>query len=365
MKIYNRLISVSIILLIIIGCGSGSYLMESGKIDKNRGEFEKAIENFDAELALNPQNADAWYWKGYCQQRLRRWSEMRESYKHSIEISDNFKGQISKTIEGLWMTYYNESIAALEDSSWDKALANLDTASIIDPENFLPYRQAATVAKNAGYPKRAIDYALSAYKFGIDFNDSLDVSAFLLERYLEEGNLDEIITWSKKVIELAEPKADNEKFRNYYLFGIDNLAESCIKNGMLGEAEAAFANAMNKFPENIILKLNLAASMTNRKDYENAMMVYENILAIEPNNLKANLQIGLMLIAQGDDSEDDENLKLTKYKKAIPYLEKVIELDPENAPAIQSLPAVYFATGDQIKGNEMIKRFRELKNKNK
>ena len=76
MKLYIRLISVVTILLIIIGCGSGSYLMESGKIDKNRGEFGKAIKNFEAEIAQNPQNGDAWYWKGYCEEKLNLWDEV-------------------------------------------------------------------------------------------------------------------------------------------------------------------------------------------------------------------------------------------------------------------------------------------------
>ncbi|MBT3233404.1 MAG: tetratricopeptide repeat protein [Calditrichaeota bacterium] len=360
MKLYKRLISVSIILLVIIGCGSGSYLMESGKIDKNRGEHVKAIENFKAEIALNPQNGEAWYWKGYCEEKLRQWVEMKNSYTQSIANSGGFKAKIDKSLEILWMTYYNESILALDSLWWDKALSKLDTAAIFDPENFLLYRQAATVSKSAGYSQRAIDYGLIAYQYPREFNDSLDISSFLLECYIDEKNLDEVIVWSKNIISLTEPRSDDEKLGSYYLFGIDNLADAYFKNDMLSEAENVFADAMVKFPENKTLKLNLAASMVNRKDYDNAMEVYEKLLDVEPGNVDANLQIGLMLIIQGEEIKDNEDLKLAKYKKSIPYLEKVVELDPSNMPATQSLPAVYFAIGDSVKGKAMTQRYLKL-----
>ncbi len=360
MKLYIRLISVVTILLIIIGCGSGSYLMESGKIDKNRGEFGKAIKNFEAEIAQNPQNGDAWYWKGYCEEKLNLWEDMMKSYSQSLSISQNYKTKIDKSIKVLWMTFYNKSIKVLEDSSWDTALALLDTAVIIDPENFLLYRQAATVSKSGGYQDRALEYALIASEYPREFNDSLDISTFILEAYIEAKNLDEIIIWAKKVGSLADPDAEDGKFAEYYLFAIDNLADAYYKKEMLTEAEGVFADAMIKFPENITLKLNLAASLTNRKNYDRAMEVYEGILKVEPDHINANLQIGLMLIVQGDEIQDNEDYKLKKYKKSISYLEKVVELDPSNAPAIQSLPAVYFAVGDQIKGNEMTQRYLKL-----
>ena len=366
MRLYNYSGAIALVLAFIIGCAGGSYLMESGKIDMNRREFQSAIANFDAEIAMNPENAEAWFLKGFCYENMKQWENMREAYARSIEISDRFEAKIDANIIRMRDTYFDRSIKTLEDTTetdddkrYRETLADLDTAAAIDPEDFATHKQAALVAKMGNLTDRAIGYAETALNYAPDFTESLLMTSFVLERNIDRSDTANIVVWSLHLADITEPLASDKKLGEYYLFAIDNLAEGYFQLAMADKAEEAFQRAVAALPDNISLKGNLAAILTKRKDYARAMDIYKAIILQDPNHIKANLQIGLILVAQGDGEKNDD-ARIAKYKEAVPYLEKVVELDPQNIHAVQSLPAVYFAIGDKAKGNAMTQRFLEL-----
>jgi len=141
----------------------------------------------------------------------------------------------------------------------------------------------------------------------------------------------------------------NDGDPNDYLSGLDNLimGYEAIKDD--GPAELAIAIAIEKFPGNLQLRLNLATYMTRRENYPRALEIFETALSLEPNNVYANMTIGTIYIM-------DKN-----YKDAIPYLEKVISVQPENVTALQYLFSSYYNTEQIEKGSEIKKRWEKVK----
>ena len=106
---------------------------------------------------------------------------------------------------------------------------------------------------------------------------------------------------------------------------------------------------MEKFPDNIQLRLNLATYKTRREDYPGAVMILEKVLLSDSLNVYANMTVGTILIIE------------KKYEEAIPYLEKVIAVEPDKKSALEYLFSAYYNTGQDKKGGEIRKRWAKLK----
>lgn len=370
--------------VIFISCGgSGSFLMEQGKIDKNDGRFDSAIENFEAELEQNPANAEAYYWMGYIYTKQQKWQKMADAYAKADELSDEFDEKIDEALETLFVRFFNKSISVMEDTTSEKtveektksALAWLDQAMIVYPDDFRSYKRAAILNNKIQEKDKALEFGLEAVEHAVNADESnetiLMLMGFVLELYVEKDDHDKIIEWSRKLMSTIDMEdASEAMIDDYFLFGASNLAASLNEQGKTAEAEQVYSEAVAKYPDNKLLMLNLAQMLTNRKDYNAAMEIYKKLLNKDLEKQQAkrvNLQVGLMLRIQADDIENDEALKKTKYKEAIKHLEKVIEIDPDNQmvpdnmAAYQSLPALYFGIGDQIKGNEARQKYLEYK----
>lgn len=354
------IILLSAILIAASGCLSPE--MRSAKIALNEKEYLRAIENLDKEIDRMPGNAEVWYLKGFSYEKLSDWVSMSESYSKSIELSDQFQEEIDQSISRLVSRYYKRSLNYLDSSNWDSAQVFLDTAIIVDNANYRLYRQAAITAYRGDKNELAINYCLTAIdneptiseaREEFENNESINSPDYnmesrkvLLAIYGAEKNWNKVIEWSKKIMDRVD---QTEGEASDYLSGLDELisAYEVLENNE--EAELAITKAMQKFPDNLQLSLNLATYKIRRDDNQGAMEVLKTVLAINPENIFANLTIGTIMIMD------------KKYKESIPYLEAVIAIEPENKNALQNLVSAYYNTDQIEKGSEVRKRWEKLR----
>jgi len=133
--------------------------------------------------------------------------------------------------------------------------------------------------------------------------------------------------------EIRSHHAENDDYQgnSYYLFMESELLK---KQGRLDEAIYLITMAIEKDPESLFLKKELAILYLHKKDNENALIVVEKILETDPESVDV-----LVMSA---------SIKKTLDKEADvkPIYEKVLLIDPERGSVYQALGKMYFTEGD-------------------
>jgi len=146
--------------LVMAGCISPE--LRTARISINEKDWNRAIRSLDSEIARDSVSAEAYFLKGLCYEQLNDWQKMSESYSKSLEISDQFADRIKQSRRMIYARYVNRGVAALDSAAWEKkkaeigddeealaaadrerhatALANVDTAIMVDPGNIDLYR---------------------------------------------------------------------------------------------------------------------------------------------------------------------------------------------------------------------------------
>jgi tetratricopeptide (TPR) repeat protein len=132
---------------------------------------------------------------------------------------------------------------------------------------------------------------------------------------------------------IASQQAGGDAYpdNSYYLFMESELLK---KQGRLDEAISLVQMAIEKDPESLFLKKELAILYLHKKDNENALIVVEKILEKDPESVDA-----LVMSASIKKTLDkDADVK--------PIYEKVLLNDPERGSVYQILGKMYFSEGD-------------------
>lgn len=139
--------------------------------------------------------------------------------------------------------------------------------------------------------------------------------------------------------------------------------------------EIEFALALCSVYNSIIETSKDSAAIVKYSDLAKA--VYLKVLSMEPNNVSANYNLGILYYNQAvnlikvSDYVDleiinklqDESIKL--FKDSLPFMQKAEKLDPERIDTLEGLSGIWFSLNDIEKYNYYQKKLQELKNKKK
>lgn len=99
------------------------------------------------------------------------------------------------------------------------------------------------------------------------------------------------------------------------------------------QAEAAYANALQRDPMNVLATLGRGDSLFHLERFDEAIACYRRAVAIVPQDAVALFALGSALRAQGAQTEGHD------------YLRRSLEIDPRNARAHVNLGLTYFDAG--------------------
>lgn len=107
-----------------------------------------------------------------------------------------------------------------------------------------------------------------------------------------------------------------------------------------------------------------------------AKETYNKVLAIDPNNITANFNMGILyytqainLINQLDYAvdlrvlNDAQDNSLSLFRESLPFMEKAYLLDPSRKETLYGLSGIYFSLNDIEKSNEFKQKLEEIKKK--
>jgi tetratricopeptide (TPR) repeat protein len=323
---------VALILLLAAQAAASDW--DRGVALYNKGDFRRALAEFQDIVMERPDAAGAWYYIGLCEFKLKRYDRVELPLSHSIDLLE-IQSPSSADIAGAW---YTIGVSYYLSSQYEKAIAPLNryleiTAKAkreVDPS-------ARTALARAYFFLDRYDEALPLLAAsGTDKLPSSDKSKDIAANFYYQG-----VIYFKREDDARASAALREavKANSEDPAAIELLAESLMRRARKTNAAAAASALWNEAAE-VSEKLRgvrddeKTAGIQGRaylgaKQFDRAVAPLEKLARADTSNGQAWLYYGIALSRSG------------KMRKAMEALEITIQLMPDSIPAMSELGYVY------------------------
>ncbi len=358
-KLIYSLLSLTIFTTLLIGCGSDSPFMNMAKKGIESQDYESALAAIDSVLAENPNNLEAYYYRGVAfgekassnpviADRKGDYQQMRDALTSIANLKTEgkdaiFELQAENLILGKWGEEHNlailhatgDSAAPQADDHLATSIDHLNNAVTINPDSTLSFEILAHVYQMVG----DYDGAIRAQKDAMALKDEI-------------------------------PEADYSNLATFYML-TDNYEDAVI----------VLEDALEQYPDSVDLVQKIADSYMNVGENEKAISTLEELISSDPGNAQYRLVMGTQIYIMANKLNDDVSANFNQIfdldrtarslsgdekkeveariesmreenatklaesdrltNRAITELEKVTELNPNDANAYNTLGIVY------------------------
>ncbi|HWT02073.1 MAG TPA: tetratricopeptide repeat protein [Pyrinomonadaceae bacterium] len=286
---------------------------DNGRACAERGDYGGAIQNFSAAIELDPQVADAFYFRGNAYANQGDLERAVEDYTRAIELDPRHAD-----------AYFNRGNCYNLQRDFDHAIADHDRVLELNPED-----AEARLCRGHDYNNKGdFDRAIVDYSAAIALNpQSFDAFYNRAKTYINSGDFDQAITDSSTAIELDPQYADA-----YY--------QRAVAHGSKEDYDRALADldkAIELEPEHVD-SYNYRAFIYNSEgehcNHCQAIEDYSKLIELNPQDADALYNRGLAHV-KNDDAE-----------QALRDFGAVIELDPHYADAYLNRALIHNSESD-------------------
>ncbi len=388
-RIFILAITTIAIAFLLNACGSRS--MNTAKNAYSQKDFDKAIENLNQELAVNPSNSEAWMLliDSY-EKKGDRVSAVKAAQKASENITDpKFINQPAEKMYSFWLDAFNQGVKHLEkfistkqSVDFDEALKNFNLGISLRPEilQFHSYKvtllelnkdfSAAEIAKDE-YLIQLKKYADFAKSSGVHLDAKSSVVKAKLGTavekqtlptgkdtiYAESYNYDNklvsvfyqdvkktgepvVVYWKPEIHKHWDPR---EKFQylDLEINPLGSFAQAAYDKKEYDKA-LKFLQMFQIFDPNntdntaAIFKLYQEAGKTSE-----AKAALDELVKNDPKNVMAWTQYGDLYSTTKFDASTPNSEIIKNYDNAIKMYEKALEIDPNYSYALRNIASVY------------------------
>ncbi|MBN2572497.1 MAG: tetratricopeptide repeat protein [Ignavibacteriales bacterium] len=133
-----------ILFLSLFSCGGDDSKKEKEYIDSGNKKMEKedytgAIEDFTKATEINPDNADAYYYRAFAKDNLMDYPAAIEDYSKAIKLNPNYTE-----------AYYNRGFAKYYLGNYEEAIIDFTKAIELNPNDAWYYKARKIAKENLG-----------------------------------------------------------------------------------------------------------------------------------------------------------------------------------------------------------------------
>jgi tetratricopeptide (TPR) repeat protein len=312
--------------------GLATAFMNRGTAYTTKGDYDRAIEDFDQSVRLNSNDANAFYNRGYAYYRKGEYDHAIENYDQSLRLNPNFsialanrgnayddKGDPARAIRDYddairldaknMKNFIDRGIAYGHEGNYDRAIQDFDQALRLNPTSAF----ALANRSFAYYRKKDYDRAIKDDDQAIKF-DPNDQYAFdnRGNAYSEKNDFDHAIQDYDQALRL-DPKGIG--------FWMDRgLAYE--RKGDADHAIADFSQAVGLNSKDPSIYVSRAIAYAQKGDSDHAIQDYDQSLQLNPDYTDALIGRGSVYGEKGD------------YDRAIEDLNRALLLNPKSADAL-------------------------------
>lgn len=270
-----------------------------GWIAIEKGEYEKAIAFWRKALEINPEMPGVHNSIAQALMALGKYSEIIEEAEEELKISPQS-----------CLSYFLLGQGYLKQNEYDKAKKYYETAIELEPNNMNAYYGLFTACSRLKLQDKAKEY-MATFK-ELKAKD---------RRVLMDRNkaFDDLVTIRKGV---AGTYGDVEQLYR--------------KKGDLQEAEELLERAITLDPENTEYLIELASLFQKRNRLPDALMMYEKVREMEPDNMINHMNIGVV------------SMQLKQFTNAEKAFQTAITLAPTFSGGYRELARLYLKTGTKF-----------------
>ncbi len=306
-----------------------------------RGQKEKALEEFQLALRLDPRMAPAHFNLGVMDYNEGRLDEAAHHFKQALAINPKY----AEAYAYLGEVYSRKGSSEEELDTYRKAFA-------LDPNDIRALNHLGAAYLRNG----DVEKALKTFQrvVAIDPNQ-VEPLLSLGEIYIQKGMVDQALLEVRKILRV-EP-------RHGYAHTL--LGMIYIRKGLLDEGIAAFLQALRVEPNDVVALTNLGMAYRYKGMVDQALPQFQKVLRIRPDDEDAHVNLGEVYLAKGNVNEaiketekalqvnpralkarlnlGEAYFKQGRLDQAIVEWKKVLEVHPKEAQAHHNLAAAYYA----------------------
>ena len=273
-------------------------------------DHDKAIENFDKAIQLDPNYARAYSNRGYAWDDKGDYDKAIEDYNKAIQLNPDYA-----------RAYNLRGVAWINKGDYDKAFEDYDKAIQLDPGEAAAYNSRGVAWNKKGDYDKAIE----------DFDKAIQLDPNYARAYSNRGyawddkdDYDKAIEDYNKAIQL-----DPDDARAYILRGV-----AWSNKDDYDKAIEDYDKAIQLDPDDALAYSNRGDAWNNKGDYDKAIEDYNKAIQLDPDYAPAYSNRGAAWYNKAD------------YDKAIEDFSEAVRLDPDNKTYRQNLSAAMKQKGD-------------------
>ncbi len=277
---------------------------------EKKDEYDKAIQDYDEAIRLNPSYGDAWGNRGYTYVVKGDRDRGMQDFDQAIKLNPND-----------FATTYYRGLGYYDKGDYDRAIQDFDTAIKLDPSRSDGFESRGRAYNDKGEYDRAIK----------DYDQAIQLNANSFEAFYyrgiaceNKGDHDLAIRDYDQAIRLSPNYADAFKRRG----------EAYIQKGDYDHAIQDIGQALKSDANDGTALKDRGDAYNDKGDYDHAIQDYDQVIKLTPNSDQAFRDRALAYDGEGD------------HDRAIQDFNEAIRLNPKSADGFYGRGNVYDGKGD-------------------